>query len=54
MYAIRSYYDRRVRDGYHTLAREHERFRVVPAGGAIDEVAIRIRQVIDPWIGSPR
>jgi len=44
-------FHRRVREGYLALARSEQRFRVVPATGSIDEVAQRIRQTVDPWLG---
>ncbi|PLY11663.1 MAG: dTMP kinase [Desulfuromonas sp.] len=44
-------FHQRVRDGYLTLARSHDRFRVVPADGDIDEVATRIRHAVAPWLG---
>jgi len=44
-------FHRRVRDGYLTLARNEQRFRVIPASGSIDEVAQQILQTVDPWLG---
>jgi len=44
-------FHQRVRNGYLELARQHQRVRVISARGGIDEVAGRIRQVIEPWLG---
>lgn len=43
-------FHRRVRDGYHTLAANDARFRVVDAAGSVESVAERIEKTVVPWL----
>jgi dTMP kinase len=46
-------FHRRVRDGYlKAAAAERDRIKVVDGSGSIDDIALRIAQVVDTWLAS--
>ena len=47
-------FHQRVHRGYQHLAKQEERFRVIPASGSVEQVFQRILGVVEPWMkGTP-